>query len=70
VIWILIAVLVVLSVGLLAVVLLGLWRRLKVLTRTVGAMGALVESGSASLELRPRGAPPAPAAERSPSRHR
>jgi len=70
VIWILIAVLVVLSLGLLAVLLLGLWRRLKGLTGTVGTMGALVEGAATSLEVRPRTPTPSPEADRSPPRHR
>lgn len=69
--WILLAVaLVVLSLGLLAVLLLGLWRRLKVLTGAVGAMGTLVEDAAGSLAVRPPTARPSLEADRSPRRHR
>ena len=55
--WLLIALLLLLSLAVLAVTLLGLWRRVKVLGRTVSAAGKTVEELTGTLDGARAGGP-------------
>ena len=55
--WLLIALLLLLSLAVLAVTLLGLWRRVKVLGRTVSAAGGTVEELTGTLDGARAGGP-------------